>query len=135
MPSPAAASRRRQCRKPRCGHNVNRCELQANQDLIPEQEYDSFNGTGRFDVTDWLTVSFDGFYSKRSFYRKSAYSSATITVPQTNAFFVRPAGFTGTSYTIDYMFTELPARRFLWLCEKLASDAQPENQIARRFRI
>ena len=88
---------------------TNRCELQANQDLIPEQNYDSFNATGRLDVTNWLTVSFDGFYSKREFYRKSAFSSATITVPQTNAFFVRPAGFTGTSYTIDYMFTELPA--------------------------
>ncbi|MFM6931000.1 MAG: TonB-dependent receptor domain-containing protein [Novosphingobium sp.] len=86
---------------------TNKCELLERQDLIPRQSYNSVNGTGTFEATDWLTLSIDGFYSKRDFYRRSAYSSATITVPQTNAFFVRPTGFTGTSYTIDYMFKEL----------------------------
>ncbi|GGZ87781.1 TonB-dependent receptor domain-containing protein [Novosphingobium arvoryzae] len=87
----------------------NKCDIQSRQDLFPRQKYDSVNGTGRFDLTDWLTVSLDAFYSKRSFYRRSAYSSASVSVPQTNAFFVRPAGFAGTSYTVDYMFKELPA--------------------------
>ena len=33
----------------------------------------------------------------------------TLTVPQTNAWFVRPAGFTGTSYIVDYSFeNDLP---------------------------
>ena len=86
----------------------NRCDIQSRQDLFPDQTYDSVNGTGRYELNDWLTVSIDGFYSKRSFYRKSAFSSTAMTVPQTNAFFVRPAGFTGTSYTVDYMFRELP---------------------------
>lgn len=88
---------------------VNKCELLRGQDLTPRQKYDSVNGTATYHLTDWLTFSLDGFYSKRSFYRRSAISSATITVPQTNAFFVRPAGFTGTSYTVDYMFAELPS--------------------------
>lgn len=86
----------------------NKCELLANQDLMPRQQYDSVNSTATFEVNDSIKLSVDGFYSRREFYRKSAYTAATITVPQTNAFFVRPAGFTGTSTTIDYMFRELP---------------------------
>lgn len=85
---------------------INRCDELTNQDLIPQQNYDSVNSTGRFDVTDWLSVFYDGFYSKREFYRKSGFSNARLTVPQTNAFFVRPAGFTGTSYTLDYNFRD-----------------------------
>ncbi|MEQ6333737.1 TonB-dependent receptor domain-containing protein [Sphingobium sp. MK2] len=85
---------------------INRCDELANQDLMPEQNYDSVNSTGRFEFNDWLSVFYDGFYSKRNFYRRSAYSNARLTVPQTNAFFVRPAGFTGTSYTLDYNFRD-----------------------------
>lgn len=85
---------------------LNLCDELANQDLMPEQNYDSVNSTGRFEFNDWLSVFYDGFYSKRNFYRKSAYSNARLTVPQTNAFFVRPAGFTGTSYTLDYNFRD-----------------------------
>lgn len=88
---------------------ANRCELQAAQDLMPRQTYNSVNGTARYELTDWLTASVDAFYSKRDFYRKSALSSVSVSVPQTNAFFVRPAGFAGASYTVDYMLTELPA--------------------------
>jgi len=86
----------------------NLCTETAAQDLIPRQSYDSVNGTGTFELTDWLSVFADGFYSKRDFYRRSNFTSARMTVPQTNAFFVRPAGFAGTSYTLDYRFTELP---------------------------
>ncbi|MFN3552912.1 MAG: TonB-dependent receptor plug domain-containing protein, partial [Novosphingobium meiothermophilum] len=89
---------------------LNKCDELDNQDLIPRQKYDSVNSTGRYELTDWLEVFYDGFYSKRSFYRQSAFSNARLTVPQTNAFFVRPAGFTGTSYTLDYNFrNDLPA--------------------------
>ena len=85
---------------------VNRCNDLTNQDLFPEQSYDSVNGTGTFEVNEWLSFFADGFYSKREFYRKGAYPTAVLTVPETNAFFVRPAGFTGTSYTIDYSFRD-----------------------------
>lgn len=89
--------------------SLNTCDELDNQDLIPRQTYDSVNSTGRLELTDWLDVFYDGFYSKRSFYRTSAFSNARLTVPQTNAFFVRPAGFTGTSYTLDYNFrNDLP---------------------------
>ncbi len=87
----------------------NLCELLRGQDLIPEQTYDTVNSTGTFDVTDWLSLFYDAFYSDREFYRRGSYISLNnSTVPQTNAFFVRPAGFAGASYGIDYLALELP---------------------------
>lgn len=87
----------------------NTCNDLVGQDLIPEQKYVSMNTTFTQDVTSWMTVFADAFYSRREFMREPNWASATITVPQTNAFFVRPAGFTGTSYTIDYNFmNDLP---------------------------
>ena len=91
---------------PLVGGTLNSCDELANQDLVPRQNYDTVNSTGRYDLTDWLSVFYDGFYSQRKFYRKSAYANARLTVPQTNAFFVRPAGFAGTSYTLDYNFAD-----------------------------
>lgn len=88
---------------------ANRCDDLIGQDLFPEQQYDSVNGTFTLDVTPWLTVFGDGFWSKRDYKRLPAYFNSTLTVPETNAFFVRPPGFTGTSYTIDYNFiNDLP---------------------------
>jgi iron complex outermembrane receptor protein len=87
----------------------NRCDDLIGQDLFPEQKYDSVNATFTQEVNDWLTLFADGFYSKRDYKRYPAYFSSTLTVPSTNAFFVRPAGFTGSSYTIDYNFlNDLP---------------------------
>lgn len=83
---------------------LNKCDELDNQDLAPRQKYDSVNSTGRYELTDWLDVFYDGFYSKRSFYRNSAFSNARLTVPSTNAFFVSPAGFAGSSYTVDHNF-------------------------------
>jgi iron complex outermembrane recepter protein len=83
---------------------ANRCNDLVGQDLFPEQEYNTAATTATFDLSDRVSLFADGFFSEREFLRKSAYSSATLTVPQTNAFFVRPAGFTGTSYTVDYSF-------------------------------
>ena len=84
----------------------NRCNDLTGQDLFPEQRYDSVNGTGTFELTDWLSFFADGFYSKRDFYRRGAYPATSLNVPSTNAFFVRPAGFTGSSYTVDYSFRD-----------------------------
>ena len=87
----------------------NKCDDLVGQDLFPNQEYDSFNGTASWDLSDRITFLADGFYSKRTFQRNPGFPSATLTVPQTNAFFVRPPGFTGTSYQIDYNFrNDLP---------------------------
>lgn len=85
---------------------ANRCDDLIGQDLFPEQSYVSVNGTGTFEITDWLAVFADGFYSKRKFFRRGPFPGTTLTVPETNAFFVRPAGFTGTSYLLDYSFRD-----------------------------
>jgi len=88
---------------------TNSCDDLIAQDLFPEQRYNSVNGTFTQELTPWLSVFADGFYSKRAYKRYPAYFSSTLTVPQTNAFFVRPVGFAGTSYTIDYNFiNDLP---------------------------
>lgn len=84
---------------------TNRCDSNPGQDLVPSQQYDSLNGTFDLEIADWLEVFVDGFWSKRTFTRLGAAANARLTVPQTNAFFVRPDGFTGTSYNIDYIFT------------------------------
>jgi iron complex outermembrane receptor protein len=88
----------------------NRCDDITNQDLFPEQTYDSANMTFTQDLGSRVTVFADGFYSYRKFLRTGADSTATLTVPQTNAFFVRPAGFTGSSYNIGYNFRDILPR-------------------------
>ena len=87
----------------------NLCNDIQGQDLFPRQQYISSNFTFTQDLNDWLTVFADGFFARRTFSRNPAAASATLTVPQTNAFFVRPPGFTGTSYTLGYNFVrDLP---------------------------
>ena len=53
-----------------------------------------------------MTLFADGFLSKRTYTRQPAYATATLTVPSTNAFFVRPTGFAGSSYTVGYNFID-----------------------------
>lgn len=87
----------------------NLCDTNAGQDLFPQQQYNSVNATASFDVTDALELFVDGFYSKRKFERRGSTVQTSLAVPETNAFFVRPTGFTGTSYSIGYNFSdELP---------------------------
>ena len=85
---------------------TNLCNDLRGQDLFPSQTYDSMNGTFSFDVIDGVRIVGDGFYSKRSFMRYPAYPNASLTVPNTNAFFVAPPGFAGTSYRLGYSFLQ-----------------------------
>jgi iron complex outermembrane receptor protein len=86
---------------------ANLCTTQIGQDLFPQQEYDSANMTATQEITDWLTFYADGFYSMREFKRQPAFGTSNITVPDTNAFFVAPPGFTGNSYRIALNFKDL----------------------------
>lgn len=88
---------------------ANRCNSITGQDLFPEQSYNSLSTTFTQELTDRVSVFADGFYSKRDYVRHPANSTATITVPSTNAWFVRPTGFAGNSYTLGYNFAaDLP---------------------------
>jgi iron complex outermembrane recepter protein len=91
---------------------ANRCDAMTGQDLFPEQSYNTANLTGTFDFNDMFTAFGDAFYSKRDFVRTPAYTTVTVTVPQTNAWFVRPPGFTGASYALDYSFIQDLPRNF-----------------------
>ena len=74
------------------------------------------------ELGDRVTLFADGFFSRRTFFRNPASQSATLTVPQTNAFFVRPAGFTGTSYTIVFTGLAMVAVVVvLWLSRRVRS--------------
>ncbi|HET6564180.1 MAG TPA: TonB-dependent receptor [Xanthomonadales bacterium] len=84
----------------------NLCNTSIGQDLFPEQEYDSLNSTWTVALTDRLSFYGDAFYSKRDYVRNPGYATATLAVPNTNAFYVAPPGFTGTTYNINYNFVD-----------------------------
>jgi iron complex outermembrane receptor protein len=86
---------------------ANKCEGFNGQDLIPQTKYDSINGTATVHIADWLDFVGDGYWSKRSFYHLNGYSGTTVTVPTTNAFFVRPTGTVGAE-TVGVRFDDLP---------------------------
>ncbi len=86
---------------------ANKCEGFNGQDLIPQTKYDSINGTATVHIADWLDFVGDGYWSKRSFYHLNGYSGTTVTVPTTNAFFVRPPGTVGAE-TVAVRFDDLP---------------------------
>jgi iron complex outermembrane receptor protein len=89
--------------------SANRCDELIGQDLFPQQTYDSFASTFSYQISPRVKLLGDAFYSRRRFDRAFPESAARLTVPETNAWFVRPEGFTGTSYIIDYSFAgELP---------------------------
>ncbi|WP_315760967.1 TonB-dependent receptor domain-containing protein [Sphingomonas sp. Y38-1Y] len=85
---------------------ANRCEAAAGQDLFPQTDYHSVAGTFSQDITDWLTVLADGYFSHREFFRNPAYAVGTLTVPNTNAFFVAPPGTNPSSVQVRYNFAD-----------------------------
>jgi iron complex outermembrane receptor protein len=84
--------------------SANRCDVLIGQDLLPMQKYDSMSTTFTQGITDWMDVFADGFFSRRSYSRTPGYATASLTVPNTNAWFVQPPGTTATSTTIAYNF-------------------------------
>lgn len=86
---------------------ANKCEGFTGQDLIPQTKYDSINGTATVHLADWLDFFGDGYWSKRSFVHLNGYSGTTVTVPTTNAFFVRPVGTAGAE-TVGVRLDDLP---------------------------
>jgi iron complex outermembrane receptor protein len=82
----------------------NRCETLATQDLLPEQEYNSFAATLNQEITPWLELVADGFHTERTFERIVAPDTANLSVPSTNAFFVAPPGLSPATETVQYHF-------------------------------
>lgn len=72
----------------------NLCDPNTSQDLLPEQERNGVAITFNQDITDALRVHAFAFGSKREFEQRAAYPTGTLTVPETNPFFVAPPGAT-----------------------------------------
>ncbi len=89
----------------------NLCDNFASQDIFPQQEYNSVNATATYEFLDGVEFIFDGYYSRRTFARLPGSINRTFTVPETNAFFVRPSFYVNGSggYSINYAFdSEVP---------------------------
>ncbi|MCX7175938.1 MAG: TonB-dependent receptor [Proteobacteria bacterium] len=89
---------------------VNKCDNLKNATLIPRQERNALTFTFDQTLNDRVSVYADGFATRRTFEFRPRYSTASMTVPSTNAFYVRPVGApAGTSETVQYSFVnDLP---------------------------
>lgn len=82
---------------------ANLCDNVKNQDIIPTLTRDSISFNGRQEINEVVSVFTDGFASRRTGMNINTRTSS-LTVPSTNAFFVRPPGFLGSSETVNYNF-------------------------------
>lgn len=82
----------------------NRCDPFKMMDLLPEQKRHSVVATFDQEITDWLSITGDAFYSKRTFSRYGNYTAGSLNVPSTNAFFVAPPGLNPASQTVQFSF-------------------------------
>jgi iron complex outermembrane receptor protein len=89
---------------------TNRCDNAQYQDLLPEQDRDSFMTTFDQDIGENLTLFGDAFWSRREFENQVGDQAAALTVRNVNPFFVAPPGSTATSETVNYSFgSQLPS--------------------------
>jgi iron complex outermembrane receptor protein len=88
----------------------NKCDNLKYADLFPEQERNSAVITFNQELTKGIKFFADGFWTRRTYRLSPTILSSNLTVPQTNPFYVRPAGATaGTSETVAYSFlNDLP---------------------------
>ena len=82
----------------------NRCDQLKNQDLIPAQRRDSIMGSVTQEIGSNITLTGDLLYTHRKFAFDPAGTTATVTVPNTNPFFILPPGVIATSETVETNF-------------------------------
>ena len=85
----------------------NRCDIFSQADLLPEISRNSFVATLNQDITNSISFYATGLVTLRQVSNRVGLSTATLSVPNTNAFFVTPVPGT-TKETVNYAFTELP---------------------------
>jgi iron complex outermembrane receptor protein len=85
---------------------ANRCDILLDSTLVPKIRRNNVVATIDQDVTGGLSLRATGFYSRRALASRVGLPAATLSVPSTNAFFVRPNGTVGPE-TVGYAFTEL----------------------------
>jgi iron complex outermembrane receptor protein len=75
-------------------------------DLLPEQERHSVFVNAYQKLTDRLTLTYEGFYSQRKFWEQVAPPGSTLTVPNSNPFFVHPTNPGAASVPVEYRFVD-----------------------------
>ncbi len=86
---------------------ANRCDNIKNLDLIPEQDHNTFAATLDHEFNDTFSVFGEGYFARRDYVRTVPSPALNLTVPNTNAFYVRPATApAGTSETVQYSFAK-----------------------------
>ena len=84
----------------------NKCDNLKQQDLLPEQNWNSADFTFNQTVNDWVSIFADGIYSRRTFAQHLQPVGANLTVPSTNPYFVTPIGVSAASETVGYSFAK-----------------------------
>jgi iron complex outermembrane receptor protein len=83
---------------------ANRYDEAAYADLLPSQERDTVLFNARQRVTDGLEFWYEGFYTKRNYDLAAPPALFTLSVPNTNPWFVGPPG--ATAVTVEYRLTD-----------------------------
>jgi iron complex outermembrane receptor protein len=88
----------------------NKCDNLKYADIIPRQERNSAAFTFNQDVGHGISVYADGFATRRFYTLQPTVLASNLTVPSTNAFYVRPTTApAGSSETVAYSFlNDLP---------------------------
>lgn len=87
------------------GGTSNRCDNSKVQDLLPQQERNSFAFTFNQDLGAGISFHADGVASRREYRFRPAALAANLNVPSTNPFYVRPATApAGSAETVTYSF-------------------------------
>lgn len=89
-------------------NTVNRCEVYSNADLLPSIERHSIVATFDQKLTDGLSLFATALGTKRDVDRRFGVTTASLSVPATNAFYVTPVAGSPRE-TVSYAFTELPS--------------------------
>lgn len=89
----------------------NFCENLRFGDILPSEKRDSFVFNAHQKIADSLTLSVQVLYSDRNYVAKALQQGSTsnlvnLTVPSTNAYYVRPVGLNPSSETVEYDFTK-----------------------------
>jgi len=75
-------------------------------DALPSQDRMTSAWRIQQELSDTITISFDGFAARRESTRNAERINATLNVPSTNPWFVHPTDPTATSVSIDYTLSE-----------------------------
>lgn len=90
-------------------NTANRFSIYEGADALPKQERDTLALTFEQDLTDSLSLFFEGYYAERDFERLTPLPSsmtANLTVPSTNPWFVHPTDPGATSVNVNYAFVQ-----------------------------